>query len=64
MPITLEPMSAYVLFHDNTWDYLCRECLQKGTDVRMISRKFGKIVFFIKCPKYGLTERIDTPQVK
>ena len=59
MPIKVENcITAHVFIHDGTWDYICRNCLARGKDVKMITYEDYSGVW-IKCPECGVRERID-----
>ena len=59
MPIRVKGChTAYAFVHHRTWDYVCRACLDKGKDVKMIIFEDYSGVW-IKCPKCGIRERIS-----
>jgi len=58
MPIQVEGTRiAYVLYHDQTWDWGCKYCLKEGESVKMKSRMKGNIIR-IQCPRCGINEII------
>jgi RNase P subunit RPR2 len=62
MPIKVTGcVTAHAFIHDNTWDYVCKHCLNEGEDVKMTATSDGKGKVAICCPRCGTMERIDLP---